>query len=256
MNYRTRNIFIAVTLAVLAALLTSLYVSNYKRNVRNEEETVTVYVAARDLPTNTSGADIIAGHLVTKQDVARRSVVPGAISDPVQVANEILLQPVYAGEQLTARRFGNRTQLGVRAQLKGTLRAVVIPGTAEQLLAGTLRAGDHVDLVGDYKMGDRTGDHISRITVRDLLVLKAPQGGGSGGKITSSVDGDVSVMLAARDLQLPKVEFLTAPDRDEKWTLALRAPVKDADSPNNLETIYTALHDGVTQAELNRAGLR
>jgi pilus assembly protein CpaB len=253
MTYRTRNIFIAVALAVMAALLTSLYVSNYKRNVRSEEETVTVYVAARDIPQNTSGADIIARHLTTKQDVARRNVVPGAISDPTQVANQIILQPIYAGEQLTARRFGTRQQLGVRAQLKGTLRAIVLPGTSEQLLAGTLRAGDRVDLVGDYKFGN---DHFARVVVRDLLVLKAPQGPGSGGKITSSVDGDVSVMLAARDLQLSKVEYLTAPDRDEKWILALRAPVKAADSPNNIETLLTAMHDGVTQAEINRAGLR
>jgi pilus assembly protein CpaB len=254
MTYRTRNIFIAVALAVMAALLTSLYVSNYKRNVRSQEETVTVYVAARDLSLNTSGADIIARHLVTKQDVARRNVVPGAISDPKQVADQILLQPVYAGEQLTARRFGNPTQLGVRAQLKGTLRAIVLPGTAEQLLAGTLRAGDRVDVVGDYKWH---GDHFARVVLRDLLVLKAPQGTGTGGKITSSVDGDVSAMLAARDLQLSKLEFLVAPDRDNKWTLVLRAPVKAADSPNNIETGITALKDGVTQVELNRAaGLR
>src|SRR6266545_3957371 len=113
MTYRTRNVFIAVALAIMAALLTSLYVSNYKRNVRNGEETVTVYVAAKDLRANTSGADLLSGKRLTKQDVARRNVVPGAIADPTQIANQLLLQPVYAGEQLTARRFGNPTQIGI-----------------------------------------------------------------------------------------------------------------------------------------------
>jgi Flp pilus assembly protein CpaB len=253
MTYRTRNIFIAVALAVMAALLTSLYVSNYKRNVRNEEDNVTVYVAAHDLLPNTSGADLVKRKLLVKQDVARRNVVPGALSDPAQVANQLLLQPVYAGEQLTARRFGNPTQLGVRAQLKGTLRAVVVPGKAEQLLAGTLRAGDRVDLVADLKVGQE--DHIARIVLRDLLVLKAPQVS-TAGKITSGADGGASVMLAARDLQLSKLQWVVAEGRDNQWTLALRAPIKSADSPNNLETVQTVLHDGVTQVELNRAGLR
>lgn len=252
MTYRTRNIFIAVALAVMAALLTSLYVSNYKRNVRTSEASVTVWVAKKDVPENTSGADLVAKHLITKQDVARRNVVPGAISDPSDISKQLLVQPLYAGEQVTARRFGTSTQLGVRSQLKGTLRAFVLPGSPEQLLAGTLREGDHVDLVADVKLDQDI--HVARIALRDLLVLKAPEVS-TAGKLTGGPQGGASVMLAVRDLQLSKLEWVTAQNRENEWSLALRAPVKDADSPNNLETIKTVIHDGVTQAELNRAGL-
>ena len=50
MNYRVKNIGIAVALAALAAILTSVYVVNYKRHVQHGEDKVPVLVAARDIP--------------------------------------------------------------------------------------------------------------------------------------------------------------------------------------------------------------
>ena len=38
MNYRVKNIGIAVALAALAAILTSVYVVNYKRHVQRGEK--------------------------------------------------------------------------------------------------------------------------------------------------------------------------------------------------------------------------
>ena len=111
MTYRTRNIMIAVALAVIAALLTMLYVSNYKRNVRNAESSVTVWVASKDISTGLTGEDLLKKHLLGKQEVAKRNVVPGAISSTDQLDNQVVTQQIYAGEQVTARRFGSPTEL-------------------------------------------------------------------------------------------------------------------------------------------------
>ncbi len=249
MTYRTRNIVIAVVLAVLAALLTSIYVSNYKRNVRDAESSVTVWTASRDIPAGTAGADLLAQHLLTKQDVAKRTVVPGAISSPDQLSNQLLTQPLYAGEQVTARRFGSPSEIGIRSQLKGTLRAIQIPGAPEQLLAGTLRAGDHVDLVVDIPLRDRV--HVSRVVLRDLLVLRAAQTSTTA-KVTSGPNGGASVMLAVRDSQAPKLQWVIAQGRDNEWSLQLRPPVKSADSPEKIESVTTILKDGVKPGEFNR----
>src|SRR5438105_3252425 len=51
MTERARNIVIAVALAGLAALLTGLYVTSYQRHVQRGEEHITVFVAARDIPS-------------------------------------------------------------------------------------------------------------------------------------------------------------------------------------------------------------
>src|ERR687888_1494411 len=160
MTYRVRNIVIAVVLAALAALMTSYYVTNYKRHVQQGEDHVKVYVASQDIPAGTAGAD--AMHMLTRKTVTKSGVAPGAISSPKEIKSKIASQRVYAGEQVTVNRFASIAQSGIQGSLKGTLRAYQIAGTANQILAGILKTGDHVDVVANfhYKIAGRstTGD--------------------------------------------------------------------------------------------------
>src|SRR5919202_45480 len=100
MTYRVRNIGIALALAAVAALLTSFYVTNYKRHVQQGEDHVTVLVAKHDIPVGTAGSEA-AGDL-TATEVPRRSVVPGAISNPDEIKDKVASQQTFAGEQVTA----------------------------------------------------------------------------------------------------------------------------------------------------------
>ena len=104
MNYRAKNIGIAVALAALAAILTSAYVVNYKRHVQRGEGKVTVLVAARDIPAGTSGADVVDQKMLKEQTVPRKAVVAGAISSPSQLAQYVATQDVFEGEQVSTRR--------------------------------------------------------------------------------------------------------------------------------------------------------
>ena len=156
MTYRIRNILIAVGLALIAMMLTLFYVTNYKRSVQKSASSVQVYVAARDIPGGTSGADIVKSKDLKLETVQRKDVVPGAISNPDQVANLVTAAPLFAGEQVTVRRFNDVAAQGIRAQLRGTMRAVQIAGDPNQLLAGTLQAGDHVDLVANLRLSSQS----------------------------------------------------------------------------------------------------
>ena len=144
MTYRVKNITIAVALALVAALLTSFYVTNYQRNVRQDETNVPIWVAKRDIPAGTSGADIERKGMLEKSEIVRRSVVPGAISNPDQVGELVTTQPIFAGEQISTRRFSTPSQRGIKAQLTGVQRAIEIDGGQHNLLAGTLKTGDKV----------------------------------------------------------------------------------------------------------------
>src|SRR5579872_6390500 len=137
MTYRIRNVVIAIGLALIAMMLTLFYVTNYKRSVQRDASSVQVYVAAHDVSAGVAGAVIATQHDLRLENVQRRDVVPGAISSPGQIANLVLAGPLYAGEQVTLRRFTNVAAEGIRAQLKGTLRAVQVAGDSSQLLAGT-----------------------------------------------------------------------------------------------------------------------
>jgi Flp pilus assembly protein CpaB len=245
---RLWHVAAAVGLALLAAMLTTFYVSNYKRNVQHSEAEVTVLVAAKDIPVDTPGTDILAQHVLTKVSVARRQVVPGAISRPEQLRDLIATQPVYAGEQVTTRRFGTPAERGVRAQISGKQRAVQIDGDAHQLLAGTLRVGDHVDVVGAWTVGDNMHDagidasgDVSRVVLRDLLVMAVPgppKGGGVG-----STSGSFSVQLRMTDAEAQRLQWLKTFGKG--WRLAIRPPADSANSPRWYDNDHTLLKDGV-----------
>jgi Flp pilus assembly protein CpaB len=235
MTYRTRNIAVAIGLALVAMLLTLFYVSNYKRSVESGVASVKVYVAAHDVEAGTTGADLVSGGDVELADVPRRSVVPGAISEPEQIASLVLAGPLYAGEQVTMRRFTDVAAEGVRAQLKGNMRAVQIAGTGNQVLAGTLQAGDRVDLVGNFDLDDHMA---TRIVLRNLEVVGIPSESVAG----NVAGGERAVILAVTDTQVQRLFFVT---ENASWTLQLRPVVKATDSPERLETLDTVITRGL-----------
>jgi Flp pilus assembly protein CpaB len=256
MAYRARNILIAVALAAVAALLTSFYVTSYKRHVQRSEDHVTVLVAKHDINPGTTGDE--ARSLLVSETIPRkaRERVAGAITKPEQLSGLVATQKTLQGQVVSTRSFGSQAELGVRAQLKGTMRGFEIWGDSTQLLAGTLKAGDHVDFVGVLSNG------ASRVFIRNIKVLQAPAAPAVGGKLTSSIGQKSWAMLALTDNQTQKVQFLlgdassddNAPKPD-RWHLALRPVVHDADSTDHVETWWSVLTDGLTTAEKRLFGV-
>jgi Flp pilus assembly protein CpaB len=247
MNYRVKNIGIAVALAALAAILTSVYVVNYKRHVQHGEGKVTVLVAARDIPAGTSGADVIDKKMLKEQTVPRKARIPGAISSPDQLSQYVATQDVYQGEQVSTRRFAPPKEQGIRAQIKGTQRAYQLAGNGDQLLAGTIQAGDHVDIVGSWgiKSGNSTNGAeavVSRVVLRNLLVLRAPEAVSGGGALTSPSGGGLSVQLRLTDAQSQKLNWIET--NGKNFHLELRTPSGSLDSSNTYQDSRLMLFDG------------
>ena len=239
MTYRLRNIFVAIGLALVAMMLTLFYVTNYKRSVQRSASSVQVYVAARDVQAGVSGQDLIKQHALKVATVRRSDVVPGTISDPDQIGNLVLTTPLYAGEQVTLRRFSDVAAQGIRSQLKGTMRAVEIAGDVNQLLSGTLQSGDHVDLVANLKPPAANSSAVDRIVLRDLTVLTSPT---DASKLSSTATGtSQSVIVAVSDTQVQRLMFVL---HNADWTLELRPVVNAADSHERIDTLDTILKEG------------
>jgi pilus assembly protein CpaB len=256
MTYRVKNITIAVALALVAALLTSFYVTNYQRNVRQDETNVPIWVAKRDIPAGTSGADIERKGFLEKSEIVRRSVVPGAISNPEQVAELVSTQPIFAGEQVSTRRFSTPSQRGIKAQLSGVQRAIEVDGNQHSLLAGTLKAGDRVDVVATFATGVSSGSGLlfTRVVLRDIEVLRPPAGVNASDKLTGVSDrgGAFSVLLKVTDTQVQKLHWVYT--AAEEWHLELRPGIDGADSPENVESWYSVLREGVRPKQLEESG--
>lgn len=252
MTYRLRNILIAVALALVAAMLTSFYVTNYQRNVQQAEEDVKVFVASRDIPEGTTGASLQKTQLLTEKTVERRNVVPGAVSDPAQLDGLVAAERIYAGEQVTTRRFTTPAERGVRAQLKATERAIAVPGDPHQLLVGTLKEGDRVDVVASWTYPEGSQTTYSKIVLRDILVLRAPAGAATAEKLTSGQTGGYAAMLKVTDTQVQRLYWVM---KNGDWHLQLRPPVDAVDSAENVESSHALVQDGVKPRELAETGL-
>ncbi len=248
MTYRTRSLLAAIGLAVVAALLVGFYVSSVRHHVTTSQQHVGVFVAARDIPEGTAGADVVGKGFLRREQVLRESVVPGAISSPAQIEKLVAAQETYAGEQISLARFSNASIEGIRGILRGPLRAVQIAGDPNQTLAGTVRVGDHVDVVANVKIGNANSSReLDRIVLRNLRVLKAPDAPALNGGISSAGGGSSAVMLAVTDTQIQKLFFVV---ENDQWSLALRPVVKATDSPETIETQRTIIDDGLSPSQL------
>jgi Flp pilus assembly protein CpaB len=230
MTYRVRNLAIALGLALFAVLIVSVYVSQVKRDVSSGNKPVTVYVAKTDISAGTPGEEV--AHLLTPMTVPRRNVVPGAISDPKEIADGVTSQQIYQGEQVTDRRFSTSAAGGIRGEITGNQRIIEVVGKPQQVLAGTLKDGDHVDIVATWNAVENGEHHVSRVLLRNLLVVNAPTSPAGTTGVSSSANEDTPVQLRMTDLQAHEFFWMV---ENGAWSLVLRPPVQSANSPDNIQ---------------------
>ena len=233
---RLRNLALPIGLAVLAAVLVGVYVISYRNSVNHGADLQKVLVAARDIPAGTDGAAVAGGGYLKAQTVPRRGVVPGSIVSASSLTSQVTAGTIYQGEQITLRQFKPIAQGGIFAKFAGKQRAVVVPGDPNQLLAGTVSDGDHVDVVANakYQLGG-ISRATSRVILQNLLVLKAPdapKGGAIGGAQTASAT------LVMTDKQSQTMLWAL---QNTTWYLTLRPTASPRSSATSLETLKTFL---------------
>jgi Flp pilus assembly protein CpaB len=145
---------------------------------------------------------------------------------------------------VTLRRFTDVQAEGIVGQLKGPMRAVQLAGDPNQLLAGTLKAGDHVDLVANITLDsagstNTTTVHATRIVLRDIPVL---QTNGPSSSSSAPIAQQNSVILEVSDTQVQRLFFV---EKNDDWTLELRPAIDAADSPDRIDTVLTVVGTGV-----------
>ena len=241
---RLRNLALPLALAALAAVLVGLYVVSYRNSVTRGAGLVKVLVASRDIPAGTDGSTIAAGGYLKSQTVPRRAVAPGSVTSAQPLTSLIAGSEIYKGQQITLRQFAPAAQGGVFAKFSGTERVLVVPGEPSQLLAGTVSDGDHVDVVATTKYHvDDLARAASRVVLRNLLVLKAPDGPSTAsvaGQATASAD------IVMTDAQAQTMAWVM---KQGDWFLVLRPTNQPRNSAPTIETIFSFLYRGLPPAQ-------
>jgi pilus assembly protein CpaB len=265
MTYNVRNIAIALVLAAIAAFLVIAYTGDVKKKATSQQDTVTVLRATTDIPAGTLASEAIAGGQLKVEKVVAQDEIPLALHNPDEIdSTNIAAQPIYSGQQITAAMFAPSSETSIQSRISDTNRAVEIKLNKQAILGGTLKPGDHVDLVGSYTIHPSNGGSdfdVSRIIVRDVEVLQAPQStDSSGAKLGQSAgsDGD-SVILKLPDSVVPKIMFTLRSGDGALW-FALR-PQRSCsgnagdkshgcDGTTTLATVKSVVFDGLTTAQI------
>ena len=237
---RLRNLALPIGLAVLAAVLVGIYVISYRNSVNHGADLEKVLVAARDIPAGTPAASVAGGAYLKEQTVPNRAVVPGAVVSGAPLTNLVVSGTVYKGQQVTLRQFKPMAQGGIFASFAGKQRVVVVPGDPNQLLAGTVQDGDHVDVVANTKYTVNGVNKVaSRVVLQNLRVLKAATGSNSGGVAGAATSAATLVMT---DKQSQTMLWAL---KNATWYLVLRPTASPRNTKPSVETLHSFLTRGL-----------
>lgn len=246
---RLRNLALPLGLAVLAAILVGFYVVSYRKSVTHGAGLVKVLVASRDIPAGTEGSSIAAGGYLKTQTVPRRAVVPGAVTSAGPLTSLVAGGEIYKGQQITLRQFAPESQGGIFAKFSGDQRVVVVPGDANQMLAGTLSDGDRIDVVMTTKYhSGGLARATSRVILRNLLVLNAPEGS-KAASVAGAQIATATLVMTDREAQTMSWALSQG-----KWFFALRPTNQPRNSRPSIETLFSILGRGLPAAPKQIAG--
>lgn len=223
-------------LAALAAVLTLAYAAHGGPQQAAAAGTASVYVATHDIAAGTAGVD--AMHALKLVHLPAAAVAPDAVTTLATLGGRIAVEPIYRGEQATLRRFAGLSDQGLVSQLSGRQRAIQIAGDANQLLAGTLRDGDRVDVVASLKTPDKQVPY-GRTVLRNILVLHAPPA--PSGSPVSGGQQAFAATLRLSDTQAQTLFFVT---KNGDWALVLRPAVHAGDGADFVDSTASVLGSG------------
>jgi len=232
----SHNIALAAVLAVLAGVFTLLYVAHGKGGGARAAvgPTAATLVATRDIAVGTPASEALASGAIALRRLPLAALGPESMANAKPLAGEVAIQPVYKGEQIVAARFGPSGAVGYRSELRGTDRILQVPGDPDQLLAGTLQDGDHVDVVASVHEGENQTPTVVTV-LRNLLVLHAPSSDAA-----TSTSNQVSATLELTDAQAQKLFFVM---QNGNWSLSLR-PAANGSSSSVSPTTASSLVAG------------
>ncbi|MCE9614481.1 MAG: Flp pilus assembly protein CpaB [Lentisphaerae bacterium] len=224
---KNQTFLLALGCAVLAFALFAAKVRNIKTEVlRDYGQMTNVVVAVKDL---------LPGTVLEKDDVQMDAKVPAKFMQPgALVGIEFALgrtvqTPIRSGEQVldTKLMAEEGGLLSLRIRTEPDRRAITLKMDGEGALAGLLRPGDVVDIIGVFESesgADAGAGNHAMVLVQAVKVLavddrlsELPAAGASGGRLLkteSPSNGGKGTSLVTLDV-----------GADEAWKLSLAAQI-------------------------------
>jgi pilus assembly protein CpaB len=163
-------IVIAVILGLVAVLGVNSYLSNIKKQAVEEQKTVEVWVAVKDIPKGTTIENIQSDKLAELKNIPRRYVASQAISSTRNIEGKVLSVEINAGEQLTVGKFKHPSEAGLSFSVPKDFIAVSIPYDEIKGVAGMVKPGDLLTVFATFSPGP-DGEDITKILLQKVQVI-------------------------------------------------------------------------------------
>lgn len=265
MTYSVRNIVIALALAAVAGILVVLYTSNVQKQASQNQQTVTVLVAKSPIEAGTQVKEAIAAGAFGTRQVVKSDEVPGALQSVSQLNGSLATATQIAAQtQITPAMFKNSLDNAIVTQISGLSRAVQVALNSNAVLAGTLQAGDHVDVVSFCTLQPSTSgskysaESIGRVIMTDIPVLSTTGTGAAatsvtadsqGASATGTLDGTNGQGVILNVPQTEVASLLYAMHFCGVWMVD-RPATGAQDSPTQLTNGCTVFASGITTGQL------
>ena len=208
---------VAAILALIAAAALLVFLNEYRDDL-TDSDPAQVLVARSLVPKGTPGNLVADQQLYKLEQVENSQLEDGAITDPSQLAGQVVVADIHPGHQLRSSDFG--TGRAVQSRLSGSFRAMTIPVDSSRGMIGDIEAGDHVDVVVTYGNGG-IGRSDAEIAARNVLVLSTPET--SDGGVGDSPAQAATLRVNDRDA----APIASAVDSGEVWLVLRPAAALD-----------------------------
>jgi pilus assembly protein CpaB len=170
---RNTTLIVAVVAGVAAAILAGVWLNNHQPTQVAVQPaapvapvTTPVVVAAQDIPAQT----VITPNMVTQTTVDQGKLQAGAVVNTADILTKTTMLPFKKGDQILGTAIAPNQQqfAGMASMLKPGQRAMTIALDSNSSVAGFLKPGDHVDVIGTFSVGQRT---ITRTVLQNVTLL-------------------------------------------------------------------------------------
>ncbi|MDP9223558.1 MAG: Flp pilus assembly protein CpaB [Actinomycetota bacterium] len=212
MRSRLLAMLVALVMGAVAVTLVYLYVNRVKTTVTQGQQTRAVLVAARSLPSGTSGTDILGGHAYEVRTIPVKYAEPGAFSTPDQLNGLTLASDLTAGEQLTSQSFRATAADAFLSQFPKGTEALSLPLDFVTGVSGRIGPGDMLDAyvttsgkVNSHNVssvgvfGKAGGQTV--LLIHDLPVVEVPGAVAAAPGVPASSAAAVTMTVAASPQQ-------------------------------------------------------
>lgn len=221
-----RGFVLSLVVALLATLAQCRYVQSRESALLYDSEPLPTLVATRDIPPHVR----LDETMVVRKDVPRTWQQPKALTKVDDVIGQITSVPIFAGEQVVATKLVTADDAGLAYYVPTGTRAIALGVDVFNAVGGHIKAGNHVDILGNFDFGSGEKSDLRTVTVmQDVQVL--------------SVVDDIGTITARQVRELPPEGVESRPEEappTPSETLLTSATITVAVTPDAAQRLAMA----------------